>query len=266
VTDGPASTEDLAALQRENRQLARKLARLTENTRQLEAIRDGNATLLSRLMQELDTERARSHELLLNVLPQQIVDRLNAGETNIADRHDDIAVLFSDFVGFTTISSELPVAVLVEELNRLFSEFDALCTDLGVEKIKTIGDAYLAVAGLGDGVGEPAAAACDLALAMVDAVERVRASSAADWRIRIGIHVGPAVAGVIGTRKFVYDVWGDTVNVASRLESTSEPGRIHVSSRVSERLAGAYTFTSRGSIDLKGKGVTETCFLVGRAG
>jgi adenylate cyclase len=266
VTDASGPAGDLAALRRENRQLARKLARLTENTRQLEAIRDGNATLLSRLMQELDAERARSRELLLNVLPQQIVDRLGAGETNIADTHDEVAVLFSDFVGFTTISSELPVAVLVEELNRLFSEFDALCTDLGVEKIKTIGDAYLAVAGLAGGGGaDPAATVCELALEMVDAVERVRASAAADWRIRIGVHAGPAVAGVIGTRKFVYDVWGDTVNVASRLESTSEPNRIQVSAAVSDALEGRYAFEPRGEIELKGKGAMRTSFLVGRA-
>jgi class 3 adenylate cyclase len=260
-----ASPDEVDALRRENRMLARKLARLTENTRQLEAIRDGNATLLSRLMQELDTERARSRELLLNVLPQPIVDRLGAGETNIADRHDDVTVLFSDFVGFTTISSELAVAVLVDELNRLFSEFDALCTELGVEKIKTIGDAYLAVGGLDDGASDPVGAVCELALGMIDAVDRVRTSAAADWRIRIGIHAGPAVAGVIGTRKFVYDVWGDTVNVASRLESTSEPGRIHVSARVSDALEGRYVFEPRGEIELKGKGAMRTSFLVGRA-
>jgi len=124
---------DAEALARENRQLARKLARLTENTKQLEQIRDGNSKLLSRLMQELEQERARSRELLLNVLPQQIVDRLESGETMIADRFDDVGVLFSDFVGFTEISSTLSAATLVEELNRLFSEFDALCSELGVE-------------------------------------------------------------------------------------------------------------------------------------
>ena len=257
--------DELDALRRENRLLSRKLTRLTENTRQLEAIRDGNATLLSRLMQELDAERARSRELLLNVLPQRIADRLGAGETNIADRHDEVAVLFSDFVGFTTISSELAVAVLVDELNRLFSEFDALCADLGVEKIKTIGDAYLAVAGLDDGASDPSGAVCELALGMLDAVDRVRASAAADWRIRIGVHAGPAVAGVIGTHKFVYDVWGDTVNVASRLESTSEAGRIHVSQRIADELADRYVFEPRGTIELKGKGETATAFLLGRA-
>jgi class 3 adenylate cyclase len=261
-----SGSEEVEALRRENRLLSRKLARLTENTRQLEAMRDGNATLLSRLMQELETERARSRELLLNVLPHQIVERLESGETNIADRFDELAVLFSDFVGFTTISGELPVAVLVEELNHLFSEFDALSADLGVEKIKTIGDAYLAVAGLGEGASDPIAAVCDLALGMLEAVDRVRATAAADWRIRIGVHAGPAVAGVIGTRKFVYDVWGDTVNVASRLESTSEPGRIHVSDAVVTALEGRYRFEPRGEIELKGKGAARTSFLTGRDG
>jgi class 3 adenylate cyclase len=236
---------DAEALARENRQLARKLARLTENTKQLEQIRDGNSKLLSRLMQELEQERARSRELLLNVLPQQIVDRLESGETMIADRFDDVGVLFSDFV------------------NRLFSEFDALCSELGVEKIKTIGDAYLAVAGL-TGEGDHLAAVCELALGMLEAVERVATTAQATWRIRIGVHAGPAVAGVIGMRKFAYDVWGDTVNVASRLEASSEPGRIHVSARIADELGDRFVFESRGSIELKGKGETETCFLVGR--
>jgi class 3 adenylate cyclase len=262
VTDDAGVDRD--ALERENRMLARKLARLTENTRQLEQIRDGNSKLLSRLMQELEQERARSRELLLNVLPRQVVERLEAGETMIADRFDDVAVLFSDFVGFTAISSTLPAARLVEELNRLFSEFDARCAELGVEKIKTIGDAYLAVAGL-TGEGDHLAAACELALGMLDAIERVRPDAQADWRIRIGIHAGPAVAGVIGTHKFVYDVWGDTVNVASRLESTSEPGRIHLAEPIAAALAGRYVFEPRGTVDLKGKGPTGTCFLVGRA-
>ena len=254
---------DAEALARENRQLARKLARLTENTKQLEQIRDGNSKLLSRLMQELEQERARSRELLLNVLPQQIVDRLESGETMIADRFDDVGVLFSDFVGFTEISSTLSAATLVEELNRLFSEFDVLCSELGVEKIKTIGDAYLAVAGL-TGEGDHLAAVCELALGMLEAVERVATTAQATWRIRIGVHAGPAVAGVIGMRKFAYDVWGDTVNVASRLEASSEPGRIHVSARIADELRDRFVFESRGSIELQGKGETETCFLVGR--
>src|SRR3954451_10715231 len=136
-------------LERENRLLERKMRRLEGNVRRLEEFRDSNATLLSRLLEDLEAERARSQRLLLNVLPQRIIDRLAAGETSIADRHDDVAVLFSDFVGFTGISSRLAPSALVADLNGLFTAFDAICDELGVEKIKTVGDAYLAVAGLG---------------------------------------------------------------------------------------------------------------------
>jgi class 3 adenylate cyclase len=259
--DAPATREEL---ERENRRLARKLSRLTDNVQGLEILQDTNSKLLSSLTQDLERERARSRELLLNILPAQIVDRLEAGETMIADRYDDVTVLFSDFVGFTEISSRMPPADLVAELNALFSEFDALCVDNGVEKIKTIGDAYLAVAGLPGTREDHAAAIAETALGMVHAIERLRSTASAEWHIRIGIHGGPVVAGVIGTRKFVYDVWGDAVNVASRLESSSAPGRIHVSDRIVERLAGAFAFEPRGTIELKGKGQTPTHFLLGR--
>ncbi len=244
--------------------LSRRVERLEMTLRQVEDIRDTNARLLDRLMVELAAERARSESLLLNVLPQRIVDRLNAGEQRIADRHDDVAVVFSDFVGFTGIAGRLAVADLVDELGGLFSSFDAAADRFGVEKIKTIGDAYLAVAGLAPLAGgdqrEPAAAAADMAIAMLDAV----AAAGAPWQVRIGIDVGPVVAGVIGTRTFAYDVWGDTVNVASRLESASEPGRIHVSDAVAAALAPLFALEPRGEITLKGKDSAPTWFLVGR--
>jgi class 3 adenylate cyclase len=245
---------------KERLRLARRVARLEANLRQLEDIRDTNARLLDRLTVDLEAERARSQALLLNVLPQRIVDRLNAGEQRIADRHDDVAVLFSDFVDFTRIAGRLPVADLVAQLGALFAAFDAHCEALGVEKIKTIGDAYLAAAGLpGSSLGHVAAAA-DLALAMCAAVQ----AAGPPWQVRIGIHVGPVVAGVIGTRKFAYDLWGDTVNVASRLESTSLPGRIQVSQPVAQRLDDEFVFEARGHVALKGKGATETFFLLRR--
>ena len=207
------------------------------------------------------------------MLPEAIVERLAAGETRIADRHESVAVVFSDFVGFTEVSSQLRPAVLVDELNALFSAFDAACEQFGVEKIKTIGDAYLAASGLDtrraarrlrDRVRpDPAAhvaAAADLALAMRDAV------AAADprWRVRIGIHAGPVVAGVLGTKKFVYDVWGDTVNVASRLETAAEPGTILVSEAVASALGDAFDLRSVGPVDLKGKGAVPARHLLGR--
>jgi adenylate cyclase len=267
VTAVPDPTpEALEQLEKENRLLARKLARLEGNMRQMEEIQDTNSKLLSKLMRELDEERSRSRALLLNILPQPIIDRLEAGEELIADRYDSVTVLFSDFVGFTTISSEMPAPVLVTELNRLFSEFDALCERTSIEKIKTIGDAYLAVGGLPGSRTDHTAAVAEMALEMVSAIERVNESAQADWRIRIGIHTGPAVAGVIGTRKFVYDVWGDTVNVASRLEGSSEADRIHVSEPVADALAEGFDVEPRGSIQVKGKGEMRTFFLRGPRG
>lgn len=253
-------TDDLA---RENTRLSRRVTRLEMSLAQVEQIRDGNAKLLSRLMDDLDAERQRSRDLLLNVLPARIVARLDAGETHIADRHDFVAVLMTDLVGFTPSAAQLSAAELVSELNDLFTRFDDACAAHGVEKIKTIGDAYMAVAGLdrGDnGAGaEVVAAAASVALDMFGAL----AQSGSRWQMRIGIHAGPVVAGVIGTRKFAYDVWGDTVNVASRLETTSLPGRIHVSAPVARALESDFVLEPRGMTELKGKGEMATWFVVG---
>ena len=252
-------------LERENRILERRLHRLEANVQRLEEFQESNSTLLSSLLRDLEVERARSQRLLLNVLPQRIIDRLNAGETLIADRHDDATVLFSDFVGFTGISSRLTPSVLIDELNSLFRAFDEVCDATGVEKIKTVGDAYLAVGGLTGDAAAGAAAIAEAALGMLEVVGRGTAT-AADWQIRIGLNNGPLVAGVVGVSKFAYDVWGDTVNVASRLESTSEPGRIHVAAELADRLRDQFVFEPRGAVDLKGKGSRQTCFLVGRRG
>jgi adenylate cyclase len=264
-----AEPRSLDELVRENRTLDRRLRRLQDDIRQLEEFQDSNATLRTRLLEELEQERAKSQRLLLNVLPQRIIDRLAAGEQRIADRHEDVAVLFSDFVGFTGISAALDAATLVEELNALFSRFDAICEETGVEKIKTIGDAYLAVGGLGDATGGDSTAAAsaiaDTALRMCESTAE-RTDGHASWQIRIGIHVGPVVAGVVGVSKFAYDVWGDTVNTASRLETTSEAGRIHVSAELARRLESRFVMERRGLVELKGKGATETYWLLGRQG
>jgi len=221
---------------RENLRLARRVKRLEATLEQVELIRDANATLLSRVAEELDVERQRSHELLLNVLPERIVARLDAGETHIADRHEHVVVLMTDLVGFTPSAGQLSAADLVNELNELFTRFDDACAARGIEKIKTIGDAYMAVAGLNRDVSstarESVAAAADAALDMFVALQ----AAGSRWEMRAGIHVGPVVAGIIGSRKFAYDVWGDTVNVASRLESTSLPGRVQVSQDVAAAL------------------------------
>ena len=245
---------------KEQARLTRRVSQLEATLQQVEQIRDTNARLLDRLMGELEVEQERSHSLLLNVLPQPIIDRLNTGEQLIADRYDDVAVVFSDFVGFTEISARLPVATLVAALNRLFSAFDASCAALGVEKIKTIGDAYMAAAGLPGTRADHLHAAADLTLAMRAAVQ----AAGAPWQVRIGLHAGPVVAGVIGTSKFVYDLWGDAVNVASRLETAALPGRIQVSATVADALGDAFELEPRGAIELKGKGSMQAYFLLGR--
>ena len=249
---------DSARGDKERAHLARRVARLESTLRQVEEIRDTNARLLDRVLGDLVAERARSRELLLNILPQAIIDRLNAGEQLIADRYDDVAVVFSDFVGFTEISSRLPVTTLVGSLNELFSAFDEACLATGVEKIKTIGDAYMAASGLAGGPADHIAAAADLALAMRAAVER----AGPPWTVRIGIHNGPVIAGVIGKSKYVYDLWGDAVNLASRLETSAPPGHIQVSESIATAVGGAYELEPRGAIDLKGKGSTSAWILV----
>jgi adenylate cyclase len=254
VTTPPSQdAEPTPAPHKENLRLARENRRLRATLVHLEQMRDTNARALDRVRGELDA-------LLLNVFPRPIIDRLNAGESLIADRHDDVTVLFSDFVGFTDISSRLAVTELVASLNGMFSAFDAACDDLGVEKIKTIGDAYLAVAGLPGSNEEHAVACADLALAMRSTVQEM----GPPWDVRIGIHRGPVIAGVIGTRKYVYDVWGDTVNVASRLETSATAGHIQVSEPVALALTDEFVLEPRGPIELKGKGPTPTSRLIDR--
>ena len=257
---GPLDDPTPEQLRKDKAKLARRVSQLEATLLGVEQIRDTNARLLDRLRGELEVERARSERLLLNILPQPIINRLNAGEGLIADRYDDVAVVFSDFVGFTEISSRMPVASLVSSLNGLFSAFDAACAELGVEKIKTIGDAYMAAAGLPGTNPEHIVAAADLTLAMRAAVD----AAGPPWQVRIGFHAGPVIAGVIGTSKFVYDLWGDAVNVASRLETSAPAGRIQVSGSVAEALATSFELERRGAIELKGKGSTEAWFLNGR--
>jgi adenylate cyclase len=213
----------------------------------------------------LHVEKERSEQLLLNILPAPIVSRLKGGETVIADHLANVTILFADFVGFTELSSKLPAPELVGVLSRVFSSFDALALDFGVEKIKTIGDAYMAACGLFGTREDHAEAVADMAMAMMDALNRLNADLPAPLEIRIGVNSGDVVAGVIGTHKFVYDIWGDTVNVASRLESHSLPSRIQISRSTHERLRGRYLCEARGGLEVKGKGLMETYFLIGRA-
>jgi adenylate cyclase len=257
---GPAVS---GSLEHENRTLERKLRRLETNVRQLEGLQDSNSKLLSQLVRDLEAERARSRQLLLNVLPERIVQRLDAGERQIADRHASATVLFSDLADFTQSAAALEPQALIAELNEVFTGFDEICERNGVEKIKTIGDAYLAVGGLSEASVDAAAAVAEAALEMCAFVAG-RKAGLVDWQIRIGIHSGPLSAGIVGQTRFAYDVWGDTVNLASRLETSSERGRIHVSAEVAARLEDRYVLERRESIELKGKGLVATAYLVGR--
>ena len=208
---------------------------------------------------------ARENErLLLNILPAPIAQRLREGEPLIADRFDDVTLLFADVVEFTRLSSTLSPSELVSVLNEVFSVFDELVDRYGLEKVKTIGDAYMVAGGLTDESGDHTERVADMALALTAAVERIDAAVRLGIRFRIGINCGPVVAGVIGTKKFIYDFWGDAVNLASRMESLGAPGRIQVTHAVKERLERRFQLEPRGLIDVKGKGPTATWYLLAR--
>ena len=211
---------------------------------------------------DLEREKQRSEVLLLNILPQGIVNRMRSGETVIADHVDEVTVLFCDLVGFTAISQTLPAARTIDFLSRIFSAFDQLAAEHGVEKIKTIGDAYMVVGGIPEHQPDHAMRIAMLAPRMLEVVRMISESTKLALRARIGIHTGAVVAGVLGTHKFVYDVWGDTVNTASRMESHSLPGRIQISATTRNALESGFTFEPRGALEIKGKGLMETYFLV----
>ncbi len=212
-------------------------------------------------LRQLHLEQECSDKLLRNVLPDVIVERLRRGEMVTADHFDSATILFCDLVGFTALTSQLPPGETLGLLNEVFSGFDRLAADHGLEKIKTIGDAYMVAGGLPEPRPDHALAAAAMALAMTKVVADVSSRRRFPLNVRIGIDTGPAIAGIIGSQKFFYDVWGDTVNLASRLESLSEPGRIHISQTVRDALGSAFQCECRGVIEVKGKGALRTFFL-----
>jgi adenylate cyclase len=211
----------------------------------------------------IEEEKGRSERLLLNVLPRPIAERLKTGESVIADRFECVTVVFADIVGFTRLSERLSPGELVVILDRIFSAFDELADRHGLEKIKTIGDAYLAAAGLPEACPDHAARAARFALAACAVVDEIAATSGFELAMRTGLHSGEVVAGVIGRRKFSYDLWGDTVNTASRMESHGQAGRVQASAATRALLAGSadFRFTPRGVVAIKGKGEMETYWL-----
>lgn len=211
-------------------------------------------------LEELRRERERSEKLLLSILPHPIAERLKRGETAIADSFPQVTVLFADLCDFTDFAIRTTPVEVVRQLNQIFSLFDRLAEQHGLEKIKTIGDAYMVVGGAPTPREDHARAVAEMALDMVQAVER----HAAGFRLRVGMHSGPVVAGVVGTTKFAYDLWGDTVNTASRMESHGLPGAVHLSSDSAALLGDGYRLEARGDVQVKGKGRMSTFLLAGR--
>jgi adenylate cyclase len=230
-------------------------------------LRDQDALRMRQLKRQheaLASEQAKTEQLLLNILPRKIAQRLKAGEEHIADAFPNVSVLFADMVGFTAMSRTMTASALVEVLGDLFSRFDLITEKHGLEKIKTIGDCYMLAGGVPDPMEDHAHAVIDAAIEFCTALEEMRERTGGALRMRIGVHSGPIVAGVIGLRKFTYDLWGDTVNVASRMESTGEPGRIHVSVNTANLVRNDFKLESRGSIEVKSLGQVETFFVNGR--
>lgn len=213
---------------------------------------------------DLALEKDRSDTLLLNVLPAPIAERLKGGEETIADRLDEVTVVFADIVGFTPMSEGMAANEIVDLLDGLVAEFDRLVEAHEVEKIRTAGDGYMAIAGAPEPSADHVARAAELALDMLEAAHHHTDSAGRTLELRVGIDCGPVIAGVIGLKKFTYDVWGVPVNTASRMESHGVPGRIQVTQAVRDRLGDSFQFEARGMIDVKGKGPMSTYFLLGR--
>lgn len=215
-------------------------------------------------LRQLEIERERSERLLLNILPSPIAELLKDGHQIVADTFNNVTVLFADIVDFTPLASQLRPADLVALLNNIFSTFDRLAEQYGLEKIKTIGDAYMVVGGLPTPRNDHAETVASMALAMQEAIGRFNRANEQPFEMRIGIASGPVVAGVIGTKKFAYDLWGDTVNVASRMESHGLAGAIQVTYNTYEQLKDKYYFKLRGPIEVKGKGTTQAYLLLNK--
>jgi class 3 adenylate cyclase len=232
--------------------------------KRLRDIDQGRIVELQKEKELLSLEQMKTDKLMLNILPKPIADRLKRGESNIAGNYPEVTVLFSDLVGFTKMSSQKSAGDLVKLLNDLFSRFDQRAESLGLEKIKTIGDAYMAVGGLPIPRSDHADICAEMALGMFDDLTEFNKQYDAELAMRIGLNTGPVVAGVIGFTKFSYDLWGNTVNTASRMESTSISGRIQMSTSTRDHLSPSFIIEERELMECKGLGLIMTYFLNGK--
>jgi adenylate cyclase len=247
----------LAILQKQLHQQAEMLKE--KNGKLQQEIRERQQT-----QESLKAEQEKSERLLLNVLPRTIADRLKQERGVLAERFDEVTILFADIVDFTPLSARLTPLALVELLNQIFSTFDQLAEQFGLEKIKTIGDAYMVAGGVPVPRLDHAQAVMEMAIAMRKAVKQFVQDNGKPLQLRIGINTGTVVAGVIGISKFSYDLWGDAVNIASRMESQGLPGKIQVTEATYQRLQHQYIFERWGVLNIKGKGTMTTYLLVGR--
>jgi len=215
-------------------------------------------------VQSMRYERERSNGLLLNILPEKIAQQLKLKGGTIAERYDNVCIMFADIVNFTDYSSRQSPEEIVSTLNAIFTLFDRLVEDEGLEKIKTIGDAYMVAGGLPDRISDHPRRIADLSLKMKASIRQFDRGDGVPFSLRIGLHIGPVLAGVIGKSRFAYDLWGDAVNVASRMESTGVDGEIQVSEALQQVLKEHFVLEKRGSVDVKGRGAMATYFLKGR--
>jgi len=228
--------------------------RIVERNRRRLVLQDA---VIEEQSERLAEEMARSERLILNMLPQSIATRLRNGESTIADEYPSVTVLFADIVGFTPLAARLSAHEVIGLVSRLFSAFDTLVTHPGLEKIKTIGDSYMVVGGMGDSSDDHAGQVIRLGLAMLEEAARHEALGQ-PLQLRIGVHTGPAVGGVIGTQRLAFDLWGDTVNVASRLQAQATPGRVHVSEATWRLVRDRFEFDAQGERELRGHSPMQT--------
>jgi len=272
------NSDESKKLLKEIKSLRKRLERSEGNRRSLEQMWDRNSKLFQTLNAEVEDQRAliqkqheqinierqKSENLLLNILPQTVAQRLKENSSVIADQFKETTVLFTDIVGFTKMSESLTPSEVVSFLNHIFSSFDDLVEEYKLEKIKTIGDAYMVAGGFPEPRSDHVEAVANFALEIQKILKTIRTKKNRPISMRTGIHTGPAVAGVIGNKKFIYDVWGDTVNTASRMESHGIDGEIQVSEDTYYQLKNNYILQKRGKIDVKGKGELTTYLLIGK--